>query len=144
MRVAIEEARKGWEEGNRGYGAVIVKDNRIVAEAHATVDTDMDITAHAEVNAIRKAIKKLNTLNLNGCTLFATHDPCTICGGAIARANLSKVVIGLSVEDPDAQRPILIPVETATRGSLTSVEVVRGVLAEECRKLSTKRPRRGY
>lgn len=142
MKVAIEEARESLKEGNRGYGAVVVKDSKIIARACSTVNTDKDVTAHAEVSAIRKAMRALKTMDLSGCTLFASYDPCTMCGAAIIWANITKVVIGVSIEDREDQRPgIQMPIEKVAKGSPRPVEVIRGVLAEEAKKLPTIRTR---
>lgn len=140
MRVAIEEANQSLRQGNFGYGAVIVKDDKVIARAHDTVKTELDVTAHAEINAIRLAVKSLNTLDLKGCVLFASHDPCNMCGSAILWANISKIVIGLSREKNIKERKgIRRPLEELAEGSLYPVEITRDILSEECRRIPTIR-----
>lgn len=80
------------------FGAVIVKDGEIISIASNTVLQDNDPTAHAEVNAIRKACKKLGTYDLTGCELYATGYPCPMCLSAIIWANIKKVYYCNNVE----------------------------------------------
>ena len=84
LQMAIELAAKSAKSGKGGpFGAVIVKDGKVLAKAHNTVTTSTDPTAHAEVNAIRKACKKLKDFQLKGCTIYASAEPCPMCLGAI-------------------------------------------------------------
>ena len=92
MQVAIDEALNGMKKNDGGpFGAVIVKDNKIISKAHNLVIKTNDPTAHAEINAIRKASKKLNSFNLSGCELYTTCEPCPMCLGAIFWARIDKV-----------------------------------------------------
>lgn len=94
MKVAIKEANKNlltkFKDGGP-FGAVIVKDNKIIARAHNTVLKSKDPTAHAEVNTIRKACKKLNTYDLEGCILYTSAQPCPMCLSAIIWSNIKEV-----------------------------------------------------
>lgn len=81
------------------FGAVIVKDNTVIAVASNSVLADHDPTAHAEVNAIRAACKTLGTHDLSGCELYATSEPCPMCLSAIIWANIKKVYYGCSAKD---------------------------------------------
>ncbi len=84
LQMAIELAQKSVKSGKGGpFGAVIVKDGKVLAKAHNTVTPSNDPTAHAEVNAIRKACKKLKDFELKGCTIYASAEPCPMCFGAI-------------------------------------------------------------
>ncbi len=84
MRRAIKLAARNVESGNGGpFGAVIVKDGIVVAEACNEVTSRNDPTAHAEVQAIRKACEKLGTFQLNGCVIYTSCEPCPMCIGAI-------------------------------------------------------------
>lgn len=83
------------------FGAVIVKDNKIVAVASNSVLKDNDPTAHAEINAIRQAGKELNTYDLSGCELYATGYPCPMCLSAIIWSNISKVYYGCNPKDAE-------------------------------------------
>lgn len=102
MKLGIEEANKTMNKGIGGpFGAVIVKDDKIIAIASNTVLKDNDPTAHAEINAIRKAGKVLNTYDLSGCELYATGYPCPMCLSAIIWANISKVYFGCNPKDAE-------------------------------------------
>jgi len=92
MRRAIELAQIGVDNNAGGpFGAVIVKDGKIIAEAHNEVTSTNDPTAHAEVMAIRKACKDLNTFQLDDCTLYTSCEPCPMCLGAIYWARPKQV-----------------------------------------------------
>ena len=102
MKLGIEEANKTMNEGIGGpFGAVIVKNDEIIAVASNTVLRDNDPTAHAEINAIRLAGKKLGTYDLTGCDLYATGYPCPMCLSAIIWANISKVYFGCNPRDAE-------------------------------------------
>ena len=100
MKEAIEEARKTMNLNYGGpFGAMITKDNKLIAIASNTVLKDNDPTAHAEINAIRKASEVLNTHDLSGCTLYATGYPCPMCLSAIIWSNIKEVFYGTNLED---------------------------------------------
>lgn len=102
MSIAAEEARETMHVNAGGpFGAVIVKDDEIIAVASNTVLEDNDPTAHAEMNAIRKACKELGTYDLSGCELYATGYPCPMCLSAIIWANIKKVYVSGLPEDAD-------------------------------------------
>ena len=95
MKLAVEEAKLGVKENHGGpFGAVIVKDGKVIAKAHNTVLKDNDPTCHAEINAIRKASKILDTFDLTGYELYTTGKPCPMCKGAIQWAKIEKVYYG--------------------------------------------------
>ena len=84
MRVAYNEATDGMLANDGGpFGAVVVKDDKIISQAHNEVLITNDPTAHAEINAIRKACKVIGSFDLAGCTLYTTCKPCPMCMGAI-------------------------------------------------------------
>ena len=100
MKEAIDEARRTMNLNYGGpFGALIVKDNKIITVASNTVLKDNDSTAHAEINAIRKASKVLNTHDLSGCTLYATGYPCPMCLSAIIWSNIKEVYYGTNLQD---------------------------------------------
>lgn len=102
MKLAILEARKGISNGHGGpFGAVIVKDNKVIAKAHNEVIKRNDATSHGEVNAIRKASKKLKTFDLSGCEIYTTGEPCPMCLGAILWARIDKIYYGCNVDDTE-------------------------------------------
>jgi tRNA(Arg) A34 adenosine deaminase TadA len=89
---AIELATEGISVGGGPFGAVIVKDNKIISEATNRVVLNSDPTAHAEILAIRQAASTLNTFELDGCTLYTSCEPCPMCLGAIYWSGIKKVV----------------------------------------------------
>ena len=102
MKVAVEEANINMKENfvNGGpFGAVIVKDGKIISRAHNTVLKSKDATAHAEVNAIREASKVLNTHDLSGCILYTSAEPCPMCLSAIIWANIKEVYYANTKEE---------------------------------------------
>ncbi|MBN3490382.1 nucleoside deaminase [Acholeplasma equirhinis] len=102
MRQAINEAKKGIDHVHGGpFGAVVVKDGVVIAKGHNTVLKDNDPTAHGEVNAIRKATKKLKSFDLTGCEIYTTGEPCPMCLGAILWANIDKVYFGANIDDTE-------------------------------------------
>lgn len=104
MEIAVDEARRTMNLDFGGpFGALIINDNfEIIAVASNTVLRDHDPTAHAEINAIRKATKRLNTHDLSNCTLYTTAYPCPMCLGAIIWSNIKKVYFGCLENDADA------------------------------------------
>jgi tRNA(adenine34) deaminase len=145
MRVALAEARKGMNKGNRPFGAVIVKDGRIVARAHSTAISGHDISAHAELDVIRKLSNKAKTHDLTGCTLYATGQPCLMCSAAMAIAKISELVIGASHEDMPARmrlgrkRPGKVTYKEIFSEYGLKVKVNHGVLRDEVMKLYKER-----
>ena len=100
MKLGIDKARETMNKNYGGpFGAVIVKNNEIIAVASNTVIKDNDPTAHAEINAIRQAGKKLNTYDLSDCTLYATGYPCPMCLSAIIWSNIKEVYYGTELKD---------------------------------------------
>lgn len=100
MKKAIEEAEKGITVRDGGpFGAVIVRDDKIIAFGHNEVISSNDPTAHAEIVAIRRASKMLNRFDLSDCQLYTTCEPCPMCYSAIHWAKISKVYYGATRND---------------------------------------------
>ncbi len=100
MQAAIEEALEGIALRHGGpFGAVIVRDGRIVGRGHNRVLADNDPTCHGEIAAIRDACKSLGTYDLTGCELYTTGEPCPMCLFACLWANISRVYFGCTLED---------------------------------------------
>ncbi|MDK2978555.1 MAG: guanine deaminase [Bacteroidales bacterium] len=91
MREAIKLSLNNINEGGGPFGAVIVKDGEIIARGANRVTANNDPTAHAEINAIREATKKLSTFDLSGCQIYSSCEPCPMCLGAIYWARLDKI-----------------------------------------------------
>ena len=94
MKEALKEAQKSYKKEEIPVGAIIVKDGKIIAKGHNLKETKTDPTKHAEIIAIQKACKKLQTWRLTGCTMYVTLEPCSMCAGSLIQSRLDKVVIG--------------------------------------------------
>lgn len=104
MKLAIEESKVNSSNNYKNggpFGAVIVKNGEIIASAHNTVIESHDATAHAEINAIRKASEKLNTNDLSDCTLYTSAEPCPMCLSAIIWANIKEIYYSNTRKDAD-------------------------------------------
>lgn len=128
MQKALIEAKQAFEEGEVPVGAVIVCRDRIIARAHNLTERLTDVTAHAEMQAITAAANALGGKYLTDCTLYVTVEPCVMCAGALAWAQLSRIVYGAS--DPKRGFSVFVPNALHPR-----TEVTEGVLAEECANL---------
>lgn len=98
MQQALAEAHKAYEAGEIPVGAVVVCENRIIARAHNQTEQLTDVTAHAEILALTAASNHLGSKYLTECTLFVTLEPCVMCAGALAWAQLGRLVYGASDE----------------------------------------------
>jgi tRNA(adenine34) deaminase len=136
MRLALTEAQKAGLVQEVPVGAVIVYQGRVIASAHNEREQLRDPTAHAEMIAITQAAAALNTWRLEGCTLFVTLEPCPMCAGAILQARIPRVVFG--AEDPKAGAVTSLYRLLEDERLNHRVEVVSGVLAEECGQLLTE------
>lgn len=128
MQKALIEAKQAFEEGEVPVGAVIVCRDRIIARAHNLTERLTDVTAHAEMQAITAAANALGGKYLTDCTLYVTVEPCVMCVGALAWAQLSRIVYGAS--DPKRGFSVFAPNALHPR-----TEVTEGILAEECANL---------
>ena len=128
MRKALEEARIAWEEGEIPVGAVVVCRGKIIARAHNETEKLKDVTAHAEMLAVTCAASALGGKYLNECTLYVTMEPCVMCAGALAWAQLGGLVYGASDSHRGYGR--LVPSVLHPR-----TQVVAGILEDECREL---------
>ena len=103
MRLAIQKAREGVAAGQTPFGACIVTaGGEVAACEHNVVWRTTDITAHGEVNAIRVACRSLGTIDLSGCTIYSTTEPCPMCFSAIHWAKIAGIVFGASISDAQA------------------------------------------
>lgn len=100
MQIAIEEAEKGLVSNAGGpFGAVIIRNGEVIAQAHNEVLRTNDPTAHAEVLAIRRASKKLDTFDLSDCEIYSSCEPCPMCLAAIHWAKIRKLYFGCTRKD---------------------------------------------
>ena len=134
MSRAIREARKNLARPDGGpFGACIVKDGRVVAAARNTVLRN-DATCHAEVNAIRKASRKLGTFDLSGCEIYSTTEPCPMCFGAIHWARIGAVYFGAGIADAARAGFHELRISNERMKSLgrSRIRLVPGVMRAEC------------
>ena len=128
MRKALLEAKTAFSKGEIPVGAVVVAGNRIIARAHNLTELLNDVTAHAEMQAITAAANTLGGKYLDQCTLYVTVEPCVMCAGAIAWAQVGKLVFGA----PDKKRGYRM---FAPKALHPKTEIVEGVIKEECAAL---------
>ena len=146
MREALKEAQKAFDADEVPVGALVVCNNKIIARAHNLTERLNDVTAHAEMQAITAAANYLNGKYLNECTMYITLEPCVMCAGAIAWAQLGKLVYGA----PDTKRGFNLLNESSDliRSSMKNTfskgegkreqilhpktEVTSGILASDC------------
>ncbi len=98
MRLALLEAKKAASEDEVPIGCIIVKDNKVISKGHNRREIKNDVTSHAEIEAIRKASKKLQDWQLIDCDLYVTIEPCLMCMGAIIQSHIRNIYYGS--EDP--------------------------------------------
>lgn len=136
MKEALKEAKKAYDKLEVPVGAVIVKDGKIIARAHNLKETKFDTTAHAEILAIQKASKKLNSWRLINCEMYVTLEPCSMCAGALINSRIKKVYIGASDEKTGAVGSVFNLLEDYTFNH--KVEYEKGVLQDECESILKK------
>lgn len=130
MGEAKKQAMKAYALREVPIGCVIVYEGKIIARGYNRRNTDKNTVSHAEINAIRKASKKLGDWRLEGCTLYVTLEPCQMCAGAIIQARVDRVVIGSMNPKAGCAGSVLNLLEMD--GFNHKAEVTRGVLEEEC------------
>lgn len=133
MKAALKEAKKAYDKLEVPVGAVIVKNGKIIARAHNLKETKFDTTRHAEILAIQKASKKLNSWRLLDCEMYVTLEPCSMCAGALINSRIKKVYIGASDEKTGAVGSVLNLLDDYTFNH--KVEYEKGILQDECEEL---------
>lgn len=133
MKEALKEAIKAYKKLEVPVGAVIVKDEEIIARAHNLKEIKNDTTKHAEILAIQKASKKIEAWRLEECEMYVTLEPCTMCAGAIINSRIKKVYIG--TEDPKAGACGSVLNIFADYKFNHKVEYEIGIMQEECEKI---------
>jgi tRNA(adenine34) deaminase len=133
MRVALREAQRAAAEGEVPVGAVVVHAGRVIARAHNRPIRLSDPTAHAEILALRRAARKLGNYRLEGCSLYVTIEPCAMCASATIHARIKRLIFGAHDLKAGAAGSAL---QVLNHPKLNHrVEVVSGILEEECRSL---------
>lgn len=133
MKEALKEAKKSYQKDEIPVGAVIVKDGKIIARGHNIKETKTDPTKHAEIIAIQKASKKLQTWRLSGCTMYVTLEPCSMCAGSLIQARIDKVVIGTMDEKTGACGSVLNLLSDYKFNHTVQIET--GIMQEECKTI---------
>jgi len=134
MEAALEQARLAYDKDEVPVGAVIVKDGQIIAAAHNLKETLQDVTAHAEILAIRKAEALLNNWRLSGCSMYVTLEPCAMCAAAIAQSRISRLYIGAPDIDRGACGSVINIIEN---DSINNHVKVYWTYNENCSKIIT-------
>lgn len=137
MLRAVEAARRGIESGQTPFGACIVRDGEVVTCEHNVVWGTTDITAHAEVHAIRRACRALATVDLSGAVIYTTCEPCPMCFSACHWARLDQIVYGARIEDAREAgfNELGISNREMKRRGGSPVEIEGDVLREACVEL---------
>ncbi len=130
MKEALRQARNAYALMEVPIGCVIVYEGKIIARGYNRRNTDKNTTSHAEINAIRRASKKLGDWRLEGCTIYITLEPCQMCAGAIVQSRITRAVIGSMNPKAGCAGSVLNLLEMQEFNH--QVEVERGVLQEEC------------
>jgi tRNA(adenine34) deaminase len=140
MRQALQLAEIALGRGNPPVGTVVIYEGRTIGEGIEGVQSEKDLTAHSEIRAIREGCRALGRLDLAGCTLYTTVEPCFMCSFVIRKAGVSRVVSGKEgtrMGGISSNHPILI--DPAIPGWPPPPEVVTGVLEKECAALFAHR-----
>ncbi|MDP8216650.1 MAG: nucleoside deaminase [Candidatus Kaelpia imicola] len=137
MELAIAKAIEGVESGQTPFGACIVKNNGIISCCYNRVWAATDITAHAEIVVIREACRKLGSIDLSGCVIYSTTEPCPMCFTAIHWAKIDKIVYGASIEDAKSfgfSELVISSKEMRDIGK-GKIEIIPGCLREDSLRL---------
>ncbi len=134
MHLAIGKAREGIKKGGGPFGACIVRNGEIISCEHNSVVPNCDSTAHAEINAIRAADRRLKTVDLSGCTIYSTTEPCPMCFSAIHWAKIGKIVYGTSTKDAKKAgfNELVIGDDVLKKLGKSKIKIEKGVMKAEC------------
>jgi tRNA(adenine34) deaminase len=133
MRQAIELARRAEAAGEVPVGAVLVRDAAVIARGWNRPVAECDPTAHAEIEVLRAAGRALGNYRLTGTTVYVTKEPCSMCAGALVHARVRRLVFGVADERAGAAGSVFDLL--GSPGLNHRIQVVAGILEEECRNL---------
>ena len=133
MKEALKEAQKAYDKLEVPVGCVIVKDDKIIARGYNQKETKFDTTKHAEILAIQKASKKLQSWRLLDCDMYVTLEPCSMCAGAIINSRIKNLYIGTLDEKTGAAGSVLNLFEDYTFNHKVNEE--KNILADDCEKI---------
>lgn len=135
MKLALKEAKKAMKKNEVPIGAVIVRDNKVIAKAHNMREKHKLATSHAEILAIQKANKKLKSWRLDSCTLYVTIEPCPMCAGAIIQSRIDKLIYGAKDSKAGAHSSVLNLFEHSFNHK---VSVEFGIMEKDCANIISK------
>lgn len=150
MMKAIQKAYQSIEKGQSPFGACIIKDGKIISRAHNRVWQKTDITAHAEIEAIRIACRKLKSIHLSGCIIYSTCEPCPMCFAACHWARISEIVYGTCIQDAQdiGFNELAVSNEFLKKTGGSPIQITAGFLREESLNLfklfSNRHPEKIY
>lgn len=133
MKEALKQAKKAYLLQEVPIGCVIVHEGKIIARGYNRRNTDKNTTSHAEINAIRRASKKLGDWRLEGCTIYITLEPCQMCAGAIVQSRITRAVIGSMNPKAGCAGSVVNLLEMPEFNHQVIVE--RGVLQQQCSEM---------
>ena len=133
MKEAIRQAKKAYAIGEVRIGCVIVYEDKVIGRGYNRRTIDKNTLSHAELNAIRKASKKMGAGRLEGCTMYVTLEPCQMCSGAIVQSRMSRVVVGCMNPKAGCAGSVLNLLNMEEFNH--QVELTTGVLEEECSQM---------
>ena len=123
MKLAIKEAKKALKYDDVPVGAVIIKNNKVIAKAHNKKEKTKNVINHAEIIAISKACKKLKKWRLDDCEIYVTMEPCMMCSGAIEQARIKTIIYGIKNE------------KFGYTDQLKKIKIISQVCEEDCKKI---------
>lgn len=137
MEAAIEKAKQGMANGQSPFGCAISINGKIIAVNHNSVVRDTDITAHAEINAIRQACKQIDNIFLSDAVVASTCEPCPMCMAALHWARVKEVYFGASISDAEQAgfNELQLPAADIIKQGKSPVVLVSGFMEKECREL---------
>jgi len=136
MELALNQAKLAKKMGDLPFGAIIVCNGEVVGEGKCENGTIGDVTDHAEMNALRKAWRKLGKNKLDDCTIYCTNEPCPMCAAAIFQAKIPNVVVGLTRNDlPNFFRPRKILMKNLAKDSGYPISIKTGIMKKEILEL---------
>ena len=133
MKEALKQAQKAYDKEEIPVGAIIVKDHKIIAKAYNEKEYKLDTTKHAEILAIQKASKKLQSWRLSDCDMYVTLEPCSMCAGALIQSRIRKVYIGTMDQKTGACGSVLNLLKDYSFNHNVAVET--GILQKECEQI---------
>lgn len=137
MQLAVDKCREGLDAGQSPFGCAIYKDGKVIACSHNTVVLTTDITAHAEVNALREGCQTVGDIFLEGAMVATTCEPCPMCMAALHWARVETVYYGASIADAESAgfNELQLPAADLLKAGGSDVKLVGGTLVEPCREL---------